>query len=112
MGLIIKRGDIVVCVMSGDYGKPRPAVVVQSDFFNNAHPSLTVCPITSDLSEVTLFRLLVRPDEKNGLKKPSQIMVDKMTAVRRNKISQVIGLLSFKELQELNDTLKLWLELN
>ena len=34
MEFLIKRGDIVTCALSGDYGKPRPAVVVQSDLFN------------------------------------------------------------------------------
>ena len=26
----VKRGDVVLCAARGDYGKPRPAVVVQS----------------------------------------------------------------------------------
>ena len=49
MGFLMNRGDIVICVLKGDYGKPRPAVVIQSDLFNLTHTSITICPITSYL---------------------------------------------------------------
>lgn len=55
----LKRGDIVICVLSGDCGKPCPAVVVQSDLFNSSHASVTVCPITSCLVDVQLFRFAI-----------------------------------------------------
>ena len=57
MELLMERGDIIICALSGDYGKPRPAVVIQSDLFNPTHASITVCPITSHLIEAPLFRL-------------------------------------------------------
>jgi mRNA interferase MazF len=47
MELLMERGDIIICALSGDYGKPRPAVVIQSDLFNPTHASITVCPITT-----------------------------------------------------------------
>ncbi|MCC8406985.1 MAG: type II toxin-antitoxin system PemK/MazF family toxin [Rickettsia endosymbiont of Sceptobius lativentris] len=62
----IKKGYIVACVISRDYGKPRPAVVVQSNLYKN-HPSITVCPLTTDLIDAPAFRLLLTPTKLNGL---------------------------------------------
>lgn len=63
----MKRGDIVLAVARGDYGKPRPAVVVQSDLFNSTHASLIVCLLTSELVDAPLFRLTIPPSPTNGL---------------------------------------------
>ena len=73
---------------AGDYGKPRPALVVQSDLFNETHASVTVCPITSTLVDAPLFRVSVRPARTNGLPKPSQVMVDKVQTLRRERIAR------------------------
>ena len=67
----MRRGDLVTIALQGDFGKPRPALVIQSDFFD-VHPSLTVLPITGDLRETPLFRVAVDPDTASGLQKPSQ----------------------------------------
>jgi mRNA interferase MazF len=112
MDLIFQRGDIVICVASGDYGKPRPAVVVQSDLFNPTHASITVCPITSHLVEAPLFRLLLQPNKENGIKKTSQIMVDKIMTLQRNKLQKKIGMLKVEQYDILNQALKNWLNLN
>lgn len=87
----IKRGDIVLCVVAGDFGKPRPALVAQSDLYNPTHASAAVLPITSHRVEAPLFRKDINPNRTNGLKVPSQIMVDKVTAVRRDRIREKIG---------------------
>ena len=58
----MKRGDIVLAVARGDYGKPRPAVIVQSDLFNPTHASLLVCLLTTELIDAPLFRLPLAPD--------------------------------------------------
>lgn len=105
----LKRGDIVVCVVSGDYGKPRPAVVIQSDLFNPTHASVTVCPVTSHLVATPLFRLEVLPTQKNGLLQQSQMMVDKMTTLPKEKIQQQIGSLTEKEIVMLDKAIKVWL---
>lgn len=105
----LKRGDIVICVLSGDYGKPRPAVVVQSDLFNSSHASVTICPITSDLVDAPLFRLELKPSATNGLVSESQIMVDKLTAIKIEKIAEQIGKLTALEIKHLDMVLKLWL---
>lgn len=103
------RGDIVLVVVSGDYGKPRPAVVVQTDLVNETHASIVVCPLSSHLQDAPLFRLEVLPDKENGLRKPSQIMVDKILAVRRDKIRQVIGRIDENLILQLSRSLALWL---
>src|SRR5438046_5643992 len=86
----MRRGDIVTIVTSGDYGKPRPALVVQSDAFE-AHPSVTVLLLTSEIHDEHLFRITVRPTKSNGLKVASQVMVDKATTIPKTKVGDVIG---------------------
>lgn len=108
----MQRGDIVVCVASGDYGKPRPAVIVQSDLFNATHDSITVCPITTHILEAPLFRLLLSPSKQNGLQATSQIMVDKITTIKHDKIRKKIGTLTAEQNNQLNDAILLWLDLN
>lgn len=101
----IKRGDIVLCVVAGDYGKPRPALVVQADLFNQAHPSVALLPITSHLLDTPLFRIPIKPNKSNGLTQASQIMVDKVTAVRRDRIRERIGKVSPKLLEQVDQSL-------
>ncbi len=84
----MRRGDVVVVSLPGDYGKPRPALVVQSDHFAD-HPSVTVLPITSHLVEAPLLRIPIGPDA--GLERPSQIQIDKPQTPRRERIGAVIG---------------------
>src|SRR5437868_3134847 len=72
---LMKRGDLVVVALQGDYGKPRPALVVQSDLFDE-HPSLTIAPVTSTIADAPLFRVTIEPTATNGLRAVSQIMVD------------------------------------
>lgn len=86
----MRRGDIVTIVLPGAYGKPRPALVIQSDFFD-ALTSVTVLPVTSALRAAPLLRIAVEPDAANGLRKPSQVMVDKAQTVPREKIGATIG---------------------
>jgi len=107
----MKRGDVVICAAPGDYGKPRPAVVVQSDLFNGTHSSVVVCLITSHLEDAPLFRIPVPAGRTTGLKLESQVMVDKVIAVPRNKITGRAGALPAGALQEVDQALRLWLEL-
>lgn len=107
----MKRGDVVLAVARGDYGKPRPAVIVQSDLFNSTHASLLVCLLTSELVEAPLFRLLLLPTPANGLREVSQIMVDKVLALSRDRIRERIGTLDDETLLALNRSLALVLGL-
>jgi len=105
----MKRGDVVVCAMSGDYGKPRPAVIIQSDLFNPTHASIVVCPITSHIVEAPLFRIDIPSNSETGLKKNSQVMVDKLTAIRVDRIESSIGSLGIKQREALDKAVRLWL---
>ena len=105
----MRRGDLVVVTVPGDYGKPRPALVVQADFFNETHASLTMVPVTSTLVDAPLFRLTVEPSPGNGLRSLSQLMVDKVTTVARARIGQRIGCLDDAMLPRVNRALALWL---
>jgi mRNA interferase MazF len=86
----VKRGDLVTIALPGTYGKPRPALVIQSDLFDE-HPSMTVLPVTSELRDTPLFRVSVEPDEGNGLHKHSQVMIDKAQTVPREKLGETFG---------------------
>src|SRR5690348_7960940 len=104
----LKKGDIVVCVINGDYGKPRPAVIVQSDLFNPTHGSITICPITLHIIDAPLFRLTIQPQRENGLKQLSQIMVDKIITLQREKIRQKIGVISAELHVHLMKAVQIW----
>ena len=86
----MKRGCLVTVAVSGDYGKPRPALVAQADAFDR-HPSVIVLPLTSEMHDAPLFRVTVAASRETGLRKTSQIMVDKATAVPRVKLGARIG---------------------
>ena len=100
----MKRGDIVIVSAQGPYGKPRPAVIVQSDALNLAD-SVLVCLLTSDKTEAALYRLQVPPTAANGLKAPSQVMVDKIAALPRDKCSRPVGSLDKAAMIALNHML-------
>ena len=98
----MKRGDVVIVAAAGDYGKPRPAVVVQTDAFPDTHPSVVVCQLTSDVVDAPDFRVTIEPDEPNGLRTRSQIMADKPVTVRRERIGQSVGRLTDADIGRLN----------
>lgn len=104
----MRRGDIVTVALAGDYGKPRPALVIQSDLFDD-HPSLTVLPITSHLVEAPLLRIGIGPE--SGVERPSQIQIDKPQTPRRERIGAVIGRTDKATLRAVNRALAVFLGL-
>lgn len=104
----MKRGDVVTLALSGDFGKPRPAVVVQSDLFAD-HPSVTLLPVTSELRELPLFRIPIEANETNGLARNSEVMVDKIQTVSRAKIGARIGSLPDGEMLAVTRSLALFI---
>jgi mRNA interferase MazF len=98
----MKRGDVVTVAATGDYGKPRPAVIVQTDALPAEHASVVVCEMTSDLSDAPDFRVTVEPSRANGLRARSQIMADKPVTIRRERIGKPIGHLNANDLTRLN----------
>jgi mRNA interferase MazF len=104
----MKQGDIIAVSLPGDYGKPRPAVVIQSDAFEHLN-SVTVLPLTGDVLNLERCRVIVSPTEQNGLQKVSQIMVEKASTVPRYKASQLIGRLSPEDMTAVNRALAVFL---
>lgn len=104
----MKRGDIITVALQEDYGKARPALVIQSDLFD-LHPSVTLLPITSELRDAPLFRITIEPSHKNGLQVISQVMVDKTHTIPIEKIGKHIGHLSDKAMFAINRALALFL---
>lgn len=98
----MRRGDVVTVAAAGDYGKPRPAVIVQTDAFPPEHASVIICQMTSEIVEAPDFRVLIEPTEENGLRQPSQVMADKPVTVRRERVGDRIGRLSPLDLRRLN----------
>jgi mRNA interferase MazF len=101
----MKRGDLVTVAVSGDYGKPRPALVVQADAFDR-HPSVIVLPLTSEIHDTPLFRVTVAAGESTGLRTTSQIMVDKATAVPRVKLGRRMGQVDSATMQAVDEALR------
>jgi mRNA interferase MazF len=107
----MRRGSIVTIALQGDFGKPRPALVLQSDVFNDIHATITVALISSSLVQAPIFRLDVTPNKQNGLSKESQIQIDKIMSIRKERIGAVIGEIDDSVLVRVNRALALWLGL-
>jgi mRNA interferase MazF len=94
----MQRGDVVAVAAAGDYGKPRPAVIVHSDAFPESHASVVVCQLTSELADAPDFRVTIAPTSENGLRVTSQVMADKPVTLRRKRIGQTIGRLGDQDM--------------
>lgn len=106
----VRRGDLVTVAFQGDYGKPRPALVVQSDLFSE-HPSITLLPLTSELRDAPLFRVRISPDDVNHLREPSEVMVDKAQTISRSKVGEAFGRLDAETMVQVERALALFLGL-
>ena len=106
----MRRGDLVTVAMPGDYGKPRPALVIQADQFAEVG-SVTVAFITGTITAAPLLRLTVEPTSDNGLRKRSQIMADKIMTVRRERLGEPFGRLDDETMLVLNRSIALFLGL-
>jgi mRNA interferase MazF len=107
----MKRGDIWTVAGGADYaGKPRPVVIVQGEAFDQIS-SVTICPITTDPTDLPLFRLAIDADPETGLRAPSRIMIDKVTTVPRSKFGTRVGQLADIDVIRVNRALILFLGL-
>ena len=106
----MKRGEVWTLSGTGYAGKPRPAVVVQDDRFD-ATASVSVCAFTTDATEAPLFRLVTEPDDDNGLRLTSRLLVDKITTVPRTRLGERIGRLAAADLLRLNRAIAVFLGL-
>jgi mRNA interferase MazF len=103
----MKRGDIISVSLPRDYGKPRPALVIQSDAFRHLH-SVTVLPLTSEILDAETCRITIEASRQNGLRRRSQVMVDKASTLPRLKTGPVVGRLSTSEMAAVNRALALF----
>jgi len=103
----MRRGDLVTVASPGDFGKPRPALIIQSDQFDGTG-SVTVLLVSGTLVDAPLIRLTVQPTEGNGLRKPSQIMIDKAMTVRRDKLAEPFGRIDDETIVSINRSLALF----
>ena len=106
----MRRGDFVTIALPGDYGKPRPALIIQDDAFT-ALDSVTVARLSSDLYAAPLVRIDVAPSAENGLRLPSQIMIDKLVTVPKSRIGERIGQAEPQLVQRVNAALARFLGL-
>ena len=107
----MKRGEIWTVAGGRDYaGKPRPVVILQDDRFD-ATQSITICALTTDRTEAPLFRLPIEPNDRNGLRTPSRLMVDKITTVSKMNVGTRIGRLDAADVVRLNRAVLVFLGL-
>jgi mRNA interferase MazF len=104
----MRRGDLVAVALPGDFGKPRLALIIQSDLFNETHPTLTLLPLTSDIRSAPQFRVTVEPSPTNGLRLVSQIMVDKPMTFRRDKLRAPFGRMDDQTMLRVGRALAVW----
>ena len=104
----MRRGDLVTIAVQGDFGKPRPALVIQADQFDE-HVTVTVLPVTSTLVAAPLLRVTVQPSAENGLLKPSQVMLDKAVTLKRDKLGEAFGRIDADTLVEVERCLAVFL---
>lgn len=101
----MRRGDLVTVSLPGDYAKPRPALIIQSDLLADLD-SVVLCPVTSELRNA-VFRVTIEPTPVNGLRVLSQVMVDKLATLPRSKVSEPLGYLHDERMKAINRTLLL-----
>ena len=107
----MRRGDIWTVAGGKDYaGKARPVVILQDDSFDGTE-SITICAFTTDDTDAPLFRLPVEPNERNGLRMPCHLMVDKVTTVPKSRVSAHIGRLDDEDILRLNRAVLVFLGL-
>jgi len=104
----MRRGDLVTVAMPGDFGKPRPAVIIQSDQFDQTG-TVALLLLSGTLVDAPLIRPTVRPSPENGLTKPSQVMVDKAMSVKRDKLGPPFGRLDAETMLSVTRSLAVFL---
>jgi len=107
----LRRGDVVIVALPGGYGKPRPAVVVQSDLLSERSEGVILCPATSVLLDIESTRPTLRATSENGLRSDTQVMSDKIHTVNVRRIGQKIGRVSAEDLERIDFSLRLVLGL-
>lgn len=105
------RGEIWTAVDNAQHASnPRPVVIIQNVQFEMLD-SVTICGVTSDPTELPLFRVPIKPSQLNGLQFPSSIMVDKILTIRKAKLGHCIGRLEDRDIARLDQAIATFLGL-
>lgn len=107
----MRRGDVVIVSAKGDYGKPRPAIVIQNDRLNDLLESVTVCFLTSDLTNSRNLRVSIEPEPANGLREPSQVQIEKIMTFPKDKVRGPVGRLNGEQLRAVDRGLLIFFDL-
>ncbi len=107
---MVKRGDVVLVSLSGDYGKTRPAILVQNDVLAEMLESRTVCLLTTDVVLAPRLRVTIEPNASNGLRRLSQVQVEKIVTLPANKVRGPVGALTGEQMREIDRRLRLHLD--
>lgn len=102
------RGDLVTVTVNGDFGKPRPALIIKSDSFGGL-ATVTVLLVTSALIDAPLLRITINPDTTNNLRKISQIMIDRVMTIKKEKVGPQFGKLNPNTMVEVERHLSIYL---
>ncbi|WP_157016010.1 type II toxin-antitoxin system PemK/MazF family toxin [Mesorhizobium xinjiangense] len=108
----MKRGDVVIVSLPGDYGKPRPAVIIQNDRLEGKLESYIIALLTTFDEGAKVLRINVRPSPENGLKRESKVMVDKLYAIPEHRIHQHIGTMDAASMRGIDRALMIILDLD
>ncbi|HET9583983.1 MAG TPA: type II toxin-antitoxin system PemK/MazF family toxin [Bradyrhizobium sp.] len=101
----MKRGDVVLVVVPSELGRPRPGVIVQADEFSKDLSTVFICPVSSDVQEKLPLRPIIEAETSNGLRLRSQIITDKMIALRQDRVRQIIGHIDSETSEQLDRAL-------
>ena len=101
----MKRGDVVLVVVPSELGRPRPGVIVQAAEFSKDLSTVFICPVSSDVQEKLPLRPIIEVETSNGLRLRSQIMTDKMIALRQDRVRQIIGHIDSETSEQLDRAL-------
>jgi mRNA interferase MazF len=104
----MRRGDLVTVAMPGDFAKPRPALIIQANQFEDTG-TVTVLLVSGTLVDAPLIRPTVRPTPENGLRKPSQVMIDKAMSVKRRELGPSFGRLDHETMLAITRSLVVFL---
>ncbi len=106
----MRRGDIIIVAPPSEFGKPRPAVVIQADLAMDGE-TVTFLPITSDLEHFVKIRVPLMPDPMNGLRKPSEVMIERIQTMSLRRIGGIIGQIDRKTMNAVESALMVHLGL-
>jgi len=112
----MKRGEIYYANLSptvdSEIDKRRPVLVVSNDANNRAANTVTILPITSNVTRVYPFEVLLNPED-SGLSKPSKVQAQQVRTISKQRItSDAVGSLSEEIMQLVNAALKLHLDVD